>query len=85
MTKCQNQTDTDTDTDPSSCASSLECLGTYYCLKENCDDPTGSCAIKPEICSDIWDPICGCDHMTYGNDCEAAAAGQNIDYEGECA
>ncbi|MBN2340803.1 MAG: hypothetical protein JXX29_12815 [Deltaproteobacteria bacterium] len=36
-------------------------------------------------CLTIFDPVCGCDHQTYDNDCTAAAAGVSIDYKGDCA
>jgi hypothetical protein len=39
---------------------------------------------KPDVCAEIWDPVCGCDNRTYSNACFAAMAGKNVDYEGEC-
>ena len=27
------------------------------------------------ICIEIWDPVCGCDSITYSNSCFAACAG----------
>jgi hypothetical protein len=45
---------------------------------------TGVCVRKPQICSEIYDPVCGCDSHTYSNACEAAAAGANIVHNGKC-
>jgi len=48
-------------------------------------DLQGMCAPLPEACEDIYDPVCACDGRTFGNSCEAAAAGISITTPGECA
>lgn len=47
-------------------------------------DATGMCMTKPEVCIEIYAPVCGCDDTTYANSCFAAAAGVGISHEGEC-
>lgn len=47
-------------------------------------DYAGICEIKPEICTQQYAPVCGCDEETYSNACVAAAAGASVAYEGEC-
>lgn len=62
------------------------CNATEYCHHAvGCDSADVSCEVRPEICPDIFRPVCGCDGTTYGNACEAAAAGVDVASDGECA
>jgi hypothetical protein len=38
----------------------------------------------PEVCADIFNPVCGCDGQTYPNACEAAASQVGILDLGAC-
>ena len=47
-------------------------------------DQTGVCRPKPQICGDIYAPVCACDGQTYPNECEAAAKGNSVAHTGAC-
>lgn len=47
-------------------------------------DAPGVCARKPTMCTRDYRPVCGCDATTYGNACEAAAAGVSVKATGAC-
>jgi hypothetical protein len=67
-----------------------ECNGTEWC--DFTDDVCGvdgvggmaTCELRPEGCPEIYQPVCGCDGQVHGNDCDANAAGVDVDAEGDC-
>jgi len=48
-------------------------------------DAMGTCKTIPTICTREFMPTCGCNGKTYGNHCEANAAGTGVLHDGACA
>ena len=44
----------------------------------------GVCEPVPRECSSACRPVCGCDGVSYRNECEAQAAGASIERRGMC-
>jgi len=67
-----------------------ECPGGKFCAtaKTNHCPSTkvqGTCRTIPETCADTYQPTCGCDGQTYGNECQVGVAGVAVAYDGACA
>jgi hypothetical protein len=80
----------------SSCGTGVGCgarLGDTCTPRQFCDFPDdlcgaadvpGTCQPRPDVCDTVIDPVCGCDGVTYNNQCEAAGAGIDIASHGSC-
>lgn len=74
----------DDETESTSCASDADCGPSEFCKTPtgSCD-ASGECAIKPDNCLDVYEPVCGCDGESYSNACYAEREGMSIG--GDCA
>lgn len=69
--------------------SQFECNAGQFCNWKTADicgaaDAGGTCAYKPEFCTDLYKPVCGCDGQTYSNACRANGAGTSVSSIGAC-
>lgn len=72
---------------PGGCREDGDCKSTQYCKKATCDAPSGECTPRGPECRGMnaeFEPVCGCDSITYWNECAIANEGQNVAAKGEC-
>jgi hypothetical protein len=66
------------------CTTIDECPTGSFCSKVDCHDAAGTCEPFPAVCGDDEHPVCGCDGITYFNDCLRRGAGVAAARDDEC-
>lgn len=70
---------------PQKCVDSSTCPTGYYCSLPTCGALTGgTCELPDTVCPSNEDPWCGCDQVTYFNDCLRRANGVSSSTKGPC-
>jgi len=77
-----NDAVTSGDTD---CETNDDCPPAAYCARTSCNDARGACEIRPIVCDDQGQPACGCDGVSYWNDCLRKQYGATASAQGSCA
>lgn len=66
------------------CRNNDDCPPSRVCAKIYCTDELGACEPEPLFCEATPDPVCGCNQVTYWNDCVRRSAGVPASTTGEC-
>lgn len=72
---------------PGGCKEDAACADDEYCKKASCDADSGECVERGPECTGNdaeFDPVCGCDGITYWNSCVIEHEGFNVAMAGEC-
>lgn len=71
----------------------IQCPGDLFCDPRSPEpehnlcqvtDVGGECVAVPEVCPAIFEPVCGCDGVTYASDCHRLQARVPKEKDGEC-
>src|SRR5580658_6485981 len=66
------------------CSNDQDCPAAF-CAKSSCGASHGRCQAPPFNCDDGFDPVCGCDGVTYWNDCLRQQHGVSVRTMGQCS
>jgi hypothetical protein len=72
---------------PGGCKVEDDCDDAHYCKKTSCDAEEGTCEPYGGECvgaDAVFEPVCGCDGITYWNTCTIEHEGYNVASMGEC-
>jgi hypothetical protein len=67
------------------CVDNRDCSATTFCSRKGCGDLGGTCEARPVVCEEGPMPVCGCDGITYWNDCLRRTVGTSLARPGECS
>lgn len=67
------------------CRDANDCGAADFCDKPSCAEAFGRCSRRPAFCEPNLAPVCGCDQVTYWNDCLRRQSGVGVSAAGECA
>ncbi len=63
-------------------------IASILLLSSKCGpEPYDDCILEPQtdlICTTEYDPVCGCNYVTYANSCSAEAEGLAYYWSGAC-
>lgn len=66
------------------CVRDDDCESGQFCEEETCGNPVGHCRNQSASCDNSNQPTCGCDGVTYWNDCLRAQNAVSKDGDGPC-
>lgn len=67
------------------CLDDKDCTASTFCSRKDCGEVGGVCEPRPVICDEAPMPVCGCDGITYWNDCLRRTVGITAMIPGECS